>query len=163
MIDDSKRPLWREAPGEQMRSQISSFFLSHSLSLSQSFSHLPSRFLATKYTNTTHTNTTTVQLTQTVRVWTFFLLLLLPFHHHGGSRMCWKKKPQSESEQVFKVFRKMWIVTLWDELRVQTSLSGQAECTSKIPRPLFYSSSVGINIIRPFISYNLYFVPESWT
>lgn len=38
MIDDSKRPLWREAPGEQMRSQISSLSLSHSLSVSVSLS-----------------------------------------------------------------------------------------------------------------------------
>jgi len=31
MIDDTKRLLWREALGEQMRSQISSLSLSHSL------------------------------------------------------------------------------------------------------------------------------------
>lgn len=54
MIDDSKRLLWREAPGEQMRSQISSLSLSHSLSLSWSLSSPP---LSTPYTNSSATHT----------------------------------------------------------------------------------------------------------
>lgn len=39
MIDDSKRLLWREAPGEQMRSQISSLSLSHSVSFTLFVQH----------------------------------------------------------------------------------------------------------------------------
>ncbi len=56
-------------------------------------------------------------------------------------------------------FQGSWedVMNLQDELGVQTSLNGRAACTSKMPQPLFYCSSVGITIKQPFISYKLVF------
>ncbi len=76
MIDDSKGSLWREAPSEKMRSQISSLS--------------PSPFcrLSTAYTNTGATHTSSAQPN--------FSSLSLPFHLHGGSERCREEKVQSK-------------------------------------------------------------------